>query len=186
MNKILAGAFFLATLVACGVEWFPSNEVSTSSVSISTKSLAAGTVGTPYSQSLVATGGTSPYTWTVSSGDIPAGLSLSTAGVISGTPTTAGTSTFTVQLSDSTTPPLTATQELTIVMALPGALAAGQTATLRSNDSIMVPPGTTITANGNSITVTGHNGRLITSPGAVLAVPSDATETADNVVIASL
>src|SRR5205823_7815501 len=59
-------------------------------------------VGTAYSQTLAATGGTPPYAWSVISGSLPAGLTLNaTSGAISGTPTTAGTSNFTVQVIDS-------------------------------------------------------------------------------------
>lgn len=54
-----------------------------------------------YNTTLVAIGGTTPYTWTVFDGALPDGLSLSTDGVISGTPTVAGTSTFTVQVADN-------------------------------------------------------------------------------------
>ena len=60
---------------------------------ITTTSLPGGTVGESYSATLEATGGATPYTWSVASGSLPGGLSLSSAGVISGTPTTAGTST---------------------------------------------------------------------------------------------
>jgi hypothetical protein len=67
---------------------------------ITTQSLPAATVGVPYSATLTATGGIPPYTWTVISGSLPPGLSLSSAGVISGTPTTAGTYNFTVQVID--------------------------------------------------------------------------------------
>src|SRR5262249_11051471 len=63
--------------------------------------LPAGTVGTAYSQTLGATGGTVPYTWSLASGTLPAGLTLSAAGVISGTPTAAVTATFTAQVTDS-------------------------------------------------------------------------------------
>lgn len=59
--------------------------------------LPAGTVGTAYNQTLAATGGTPPLSWSVTVGTPPAGLTLSSAGAISGTPTTAGTSNFTVQ-----------------------------------------------------------------------------------------
>ena len=61
--------------------------------------LSAGKVGTAYNLQLEATGGTPPYSWSVSAGGLPAGLSLSTAGVLSGTPTTAGTFSFTVQVT---------------------------------------------------------------------------------------
>ena len=59
--------------------------------------------GTAYSQTLNATGGTSPYTWTPVSA-LPAGLSLSPGGQISGTPTTAGVTNFTVRATDSSFP----------------------------------------------------------------------------------
>ncbi|MCZ7605607.1 MAG: putative Ig domain-containing protein [Planctomycetota bacterium] len=64
--------------------------------------LAAGTVGAVYATvTLTATGGTGPYTYSVLSGALPAGLSLSPAGDITGTPTTAGTANFTVRAVDS-------------------------------------------------------------------------------------
>lgn len=67
----------------------------------SSATLPGGSVGTPYSQTLVATGGVTPYLWTLSNGVLPQGLSLSSSGVISGTPTGIGTSTFSVQVADS-------------------------------------------------------------------------------------
>ena len=69
---------------------------------ISTSTLPAGQVGTAYSQTLAATDGTAPYTWAITVGALPAGLTLNAAtGVISGTPTATGTSSFVVMLSDS-------------------------------------------------------------------------------------
>ncbi|MCX7170528.1 MAG: CHRD domain-containing protein [Proteobacteria bacterium] len=84
---------------------------------ISTASLANGVVGSAYSQTLTATGGFTPYTWAVANGALPAGLSLSTAGVISGTPTAAGSSSFTVRVTDSATAAATATQALSLTTA---------------------------------------------------------------------
>ena len=82
-------------------------------VSITTSSLPGGTVSIPYSATLTATGGVLPYTWTVSSGSLPPGLTLTSnadgIGPISGTPTTIGTSTFTLQVADSESPPTTGT-----------------------------------------------------------------------------
>jgi hypothetical protein len=69
-------------------------------VVVSTPSLLAATVGNPYSQSVVATGGTGSYTFAVTSGALPSGLSLSTAGLISGTPTSAGSSSVTITATD--------------------------------------------------------------------------------------
>jgi len=72
---------------------------------ITTTSLSNGTVGVAYSATLGATGGVSPYAWSVVSGSLPAGLTLnSQTGAISGTPTSAGTSTFTAQVADSQSP----------------------------------------------------------------------------------
>jgi regulation of enolase protein 1 (concanavalin A-like superfamily) len=63
--------------------------------------LTAGTVGTSYSQSFTASGGTSPYTYQVTAGSLPPGLALSTGGALTGTPTTAGSYSFTVAALDS-------------------------------------------------------------------------------------
>ena len=65
--------------------------------------LPAGTVGIAYSQTFAATGGTPPYTnWVVTVGTLPANLLLNAAtGALTGTPTTAGTSNFTIQVTDS-------------------------------------------------------------------------------------
>ncbi|MCX5999999.1 MAG: putative Ig domain-containing protein [Chloroflexi bacterium] len=73
-----------------------------SAPTITTASLADGEVGIAYSQVMAATGGSPPYTWSVSSGNLPAGLSLdSHTGVISGTPTAEGADNFTIRAVDS-------------------------------------------------------------------------------------
>jgi len=69
--------------------------------SVSTTSLPVGQVGVPYSTSLSATGGTGPYTWSIAGGSLPAGLTLSPAGTISGTPTSAGTPAASYLVTDS-------------------------------------------------------------------------------------
>jgi Putative Ig domain len=76
--------------------------VNAAPLNITTTTLPAGTVGTAYNASFAATGGVSPYTWSVLSGSLPAGLSLSGAGAVSGTPSAAGTASFQVQVKDST------------------------------------------------------------------------------------
>src|SRR5207249_1179647 len=74
-------------------------------LSITTPSpLPAGIAGTPYSQTLAATGGTASSSWLLPSRTFSAGLTLSTAGLLSGTPPTAGpAANFTVQVTDSGT-----------------------------------------------------------------------------------
>ena len=71
-------------------------------ITVTPATLPAGTQGTAYSQTLTAAGGTSPYTWSITSGLLPTGLSLNTTtGVISGTPSVVASQTFTVQAKDS-------------------------------------------------------------------------------------
>jgi uncharacterized repeat protein (TIGR03803 family) len=70
-------------------------------LALSPTTLPAATVGASYSQTITASGGTAPYTFAVSGGALPAGLSLSSAGVLSGTPTAGGSSSFTVTATDS-------------------------------------------------------------------------------------
>ena len=65
-------------------------------VTLSPSSLPNGTAGVNYTQSITATGGTAPYTYSITSGSVPAGLTLQSDGTWSGLPTGAGTSNFTV------------------------------------------------------------------------------------------
>jgi uncharacterized repeat protein (TIGR03803 family) len=85
---------------------------------ITTTKLPYAAIGRPYTATLAATGAQPPYTWTVNGGALPVGLTLSSAGVISGTPTTSGTALFTVQVADSQTQPETATAALSIPVQL--------------------------------------------------------------------
>ena len=103
---------------------FKTTGTSVQPISITTTSLAGATQNQSYSQTLSATGGTAPYSWSVSSGTLPTGLNLnSSSGNISGTPTTAGTSTFTVKVTDNFTPQQSATKQFTIVVMENGTLA---------------------------------------------------------------
>jgi hypothetical protein len=82
---------------------------------VTTTSLSSGTTNVAYnSQQLTASGGQPPYGWSLASGALPPGLSLSTNGVISGTPTVAGTSNFVVQVTDSAM--MAATRALSLVV----------------------------------------------------------------------
>ncbi len=85
-------------------------------LSITTATLSDATINNAYTATLAATGGVTPYTWTVDSGSLPAGLTLSAGGVISGTPTALGTSSFTVKVTDSQATPATATKALTLAV----------------------------------------------------------------------
>lgn len=96
-------------------------------ITITTQSLPAGTVNVPYSAPLAAIGGVTPYTWTMS-GTLPAGLSLNRAGVITGTPTATGSSTFNVQVADSEQPPAMASAQFSITVR-----GSGTSVTLQGN-----------------------------------------------------
>jgi hypothetical protein len=84
---------------------------------IVTTALADGEYNRPYSASLEATGGFTPYSWQIFSGALPDDVTLDPiTGVISGTPTSVGRSDFLVMVSDASIPPLTATQALSITI----------------------------------------------------------------------
>ncbi|HEV2215060.1 MAG TPA: putative Ig domain-containing protein, partial [Terracidiphilus sp.] len=86
---------------------------------VTTSSLTAATVGTAYTTTLAGSGGISPYKWSLKSGTLPASMSLTAAGVLSGTPMAAdaGAYNLTVQLTDSgTATALTATKALTLTV----------------------------------------------------------------------
>ena len=112
-----------------------------------TGTLAPGVVGNRYDDFLLAAGGQAPYTWTLVSGSLPGGLTLSKSGEISGTITgTGGTYKFTVQVTDSSMPPGKPVQEtLTIKVSSVGLAFSGVQA---------AGPGGVSGAAGQMLTVT--------------------------------
>jgi len=112
-------------------------------LSITTSSLADGTVNLAYSQTLTVSGGGSPYTWSIIVGILPAGVSLnSSTGVISGMPTTAGTSNFTVQVMDANSAVATRSLSINIYTAL-------------SITTTSLPAGTRTAAYSQTVTTSG-------------------------------
>ncbi len=96
--------------------WNDLNGIS-STLMIGTATLASGSLGAAYSQTLTCSGGTLPYTWSISSGTLPTGLSLNnSSGIISGTPTVVGPFSFTVQVADSASATATKSLNLTITV----------------------------------------------------------------------
>ncbi len=153
----------------------------TTVLKIDTPTLSGGTVGEAYSRSVVASGGMPSYSWSITAGALPTGLSLApTTGIISGTPTVANSFNFTVRVADSANPVNVATKDLSITVvaapspltitttSLPGgtegvsysqtASATGGTGSYTwslNTGSGPLPPGLTLTSGTQSATISG-------------------------------
>ncbi|MBB2488233.1 putative Ig domain-containing protein, partial [Mitsuaria sp. WAJ17] len=75
--------------------------VAAPTISLDPATLPGASVGTAYSQAVTASGGTAPYSYAVTAGALPAGVSLSAGGTLSGTPTAGGSFAFTVTATDA-------------------------------------------------------------------------------------
>jgi len=111
------------TVTVTDAESPPASASATESITVpaalevTTVSLPAATTGSPYSATLTAAGGTAPYTWSITAGTLPPGLTLdASTGVISGTPSAPGNASFTVEVTDSGRPALSATATLSITV----------------------------------------------------------------------
>jgi hypothetical protein len=116
-------------------------------LSITTTSLPSGTVGSAYSQPVNASGGTPPYTWSIVQGQgvLPAGLSLSGGGAITGTPTTAGTYNFTVKVTDNAA--ATTQKALSVIVVTGGGGGALNSQFVSQTVPATLQPGQTFTVN---------------------------------------
>jgi hypothetical protein len=86
-------------------------------LTLTTTTLADATLNTAYSATLTASGGVLPYAFSLAGGtSLPAGLTLSSTGAISGTPTKAGSTVFSVDVTDSSAPALSKTGSLSITV----------------------------------------------------------------------
>ena len=113
-------AVLLSVLQGCAsLSQNTQNPPPTTALTITTTSLPSGQINVAYSSTLASTGGTSPFTWTVTSGTLPTGLTLNAStGAITGTPTVSVTSTpLTFQVKDSSSPQQTKTVSLTLSIA---------------------------------------------------------------------
>ncbi|MGA2978945.1 MAG: putative Ig domain-containing protein [Terriglobales bacterium] len=81
---------------------FAVNPAAAKTLQITTGSLPQGQQGAIYSEVFAASGGTSPYSWSISAGTVPPGTSMNANGDFGGTPTTTGTFNFTVMVTDAT------------------------------------------------------------------------------------
>lgn len=152
-------------------------------ISISPSTLANGAVGTAYSQTLTASGGTASYSWAVTSGSLPTGMTLSAAGVLGGTPTVAVTNqAFTVTATDANGCPgvraYTITTACPTITVTPAAaqLTDGLVGTSYSLSTIAASGGVspyTWSLSGGTTLPTGLS--LNTTTGAISGTPTAAT-----------
>ncbi len=178
VTRSLVAAGLLALVTACGggSGGGGGGQQPPPALNITTASLASGTIGVSYNQTVAAAGGTGSRTFSLG-GSLPAGLSLAAAtGVISGTPAgPAGQSNFTITVTDSGSPQQSDVQALSITIS---ATVVGR------NDSIATA--TTI-GNGNhaaSISPSGHPNtvfspdqdfyRIVTTAASTITVDIDA------------
>ncbi|HEX3069162.1 MAG TPA: ice-binding family protein [Thermoanaerobaculia bacterium] len=118
-------------------------------ITVNPATLPNGTVGTPYNQSVSASGGTAPYAFSVSSGALPTSLILNPAtGAITGTPTVPGTFTFTITATDATG--CSGSRQYTMTIANAGCSAIIVNPTTLPPGATLQPYAQTITASGGT------------------------------------
>ncbi|MFK3648920.1 putative Ig domain-containing protein [Lysobacter enzymogenes] len=135
--------------------------IAPATLTISPATLPGGIVGTAYSQSLSSSGGIAPYTYALASGSLPTGIALSSAGAISGTPTTAGNYSFAIRSTDDAGYNTTVSYTVAIADAVPVAV----------DDSASTPSNQAVTIN-----VIANDTGIITSV-AVASAPTHGTAT---------
>ncbi len=187
----ITSVFFLAVIGVSGQG---------SRLAISTPSaLVPGAIGVTYSQTFTATGGTPPYTWSVPSGALPPGLTLSSSGAITGTPEAAGTYQFSIMVMDSASATSVQTFAITVIsrgtLLRFGALsqfAAGGlgdttitlintssaviaiTVVFRADDGSELSLPLTLTQQGSSQTITGSSINALLNPNSTVLVGTGA------------
>src|ERR1700731_2903520 len=157
---------------------------------ISTSSLPSGQVGAAYSTTLGASGGTTPYTWTLTSGTLPTGLMLNAAtGAITGTPTApASDLALTFQVKDSGSPAQTKTVDLSLTISAAGGITVSispkrggltitqsMSLTASTND----PQGVTWTASAGTFSTQSAGAATYVAPNAAGTVTVTATSVTD-------
>lgn len=112
------GMTFTATVTDSGAPAQSSSRSLTirvgAKLTITTTSLASASYGASYTQNLAATGGLGSYTWSMTAGSLPSGITLSTGGVLSGTPSALGTFSFTATVVDASSPQQVASMSFTL------------------------------------------------------------------------
>lgn len=150
--------------------------------------LPPGTVGSQYGPAaLTAAGGTPPYSWSLSPGSsLPAGLALQSTGIISGTPTAGGTTTFTILVSDSAGLKSAADRTITVytslVITTPPGLPPGQAGTTYLPVSLAAVGGTP-PYTWSMTTGAGTNNFVISTGGTISGTPAAGGSTEFSVTV---
>jgi hypothetical protein len=218
MSSFVFRALIVSTLIAVVSITGCTTKGSTPQFSVTTTSgqLVVAIINAVYPQTtLTAANGTAPYMWAVTSGALPNGVMLSSAGVLSGTPTSFGTFNFTVTVTDSATPAHTATASLSVLInpalasvmvspttvtggtastgtvTLNGAAAAAATVTLSSNNAAATVPATVMVAAGATtatfqVTTTGVAASTLATITATYGLTKTATLTVNPPTVASV
>jgi len=169
VRAVGAGATLIHASALPNIADTPISVTVTGVLTITVASLNSGQIGLPYSQLLAATGGTTPYTWTLTAGTLPGGLTLNqTTGQISGMPTAAVTAPLSFEVTDSSVPAQTATASFALTIALASA-GASMAATSGSGQS--TPINSTFT-NPLVATVKDSGGNPISGVAVTFTVPN--------------
>jgi len=152
----------------------------TTPLTVATTSIPTGTTGTSYSATVSATGGSAPYTWSVSTGTPPPGLTLSSAGALSGVPTTSGSYSFTAQVKDAASHVATYSYAMSVGAGTttPVTLSISPS-TLANGTAGTAYPSTALTASGGTAPYTWTQssippGMALSSVGTLSGTPSTA------------
>jgi hypothetical protein len=111
--------------------------------------VAGGVLSAPYSQHLVASGGLGTYRWQLTGGQLPPGISLSTAGDLSGTPSSAGTWSFTATVYDAQDSSRFASRTFSLVVSA-ASPNKPPVVTLTASRSGVIPVGASVTLTANA------------------------------------
>ncbi|WP_375423216.1 fibronectin type III domain-containing protein [uncultured Friedmanniella sp.] len=189
VTGLAAGTAYTFTVAAQNAAGTGAQSAASSSVTpnanptVTSTTPPAGVVGSAFGYQLTNSAGTAPFTWSVTTGSLPAGLTLSSAGLLSGTPTTVGSSTFTVQVSDASNQ--TDTRSLTVVVTARPATVATPTATAGLTSAVLT--WTAPASNGSTITgyvITPYLGG--TAQATITVDPSAKTRTLNNLTAGSI
>lgn len=154
-------------------------------LTVASGALQQAIASSPYSTTLSASGGTAPYTWTVTSGSLPSGISLQSSGLLSGTPLLTGTSIFTVQVSDSSSTKQTAIRLLQITVAAAPIVSVTVTPAIATVTSTGTVQFTALVTNTSNVGVTWSALRGSISSSGLYQAPSVTANVGDTITATS-